>query len=247
MLWLGQFLWPFLRVTGLFLTAPLFGSSMIPAAVKAALAAAFAAALAIWLPVLPAFPGDPPGAIYAGITQIAYGAMLGVVMQMVVSAVACAGEVAGLAIGLSFAELQFRDSPGMTPVLYDVMLWAGLMAFMAAGGPEAMFAALAISFKNGIGIGDIGSWSSLAACGGILIGSAVRLAMPVLAVSLSVNIMVGLTAVFAPQMNLLTIGFPLLIMAGLWVMAGSTPYFGPVILHMMQGGLQTVSRMSTHG
>jgi flagellar biosynthesis protein FliR len=33
MLWLGHFLWPFLRITGLFVTSPLFGSSMIPNAV----------------------------------------------------------------------------------------------------------------------------------------------------------------------------------------------------------------------
>ena len=30
MQWLGQFLWPFLRITGLCLTAPLYGSSMVP-------------------------------------------------------------------------------------------------------------------------------------------------------------------------------------------------------------------------
>jgi flagellar biosynthesis protein FliR len=105
MLWLGHFLWPFLRITGLLLTAPIYGSSMIPGAVKAILAATFAAALAVWLPNLPAFPGDPFSAIYTGITQIAYGAMLGMVMQIVISAVACAGEIAGLAMGLSFAEL----------------------------------------------------------------------------------------------------------------------------------------------
>ncbi|MDE8345375.1 MAG: flagellar biosynthetic protein FliR [Acidocella sp.] len=247
MLWLGQFLWPFLRITGLFLTAPLFGSAMVPSVVKAALVAAFAAALAIWLPALPAFPDDPPGAIYAGVVQIAYGAMLGMVMQIVVMAVACAGEIAGLGMGLSFAELQFRESPGVTPVLYDVMLWVGLMAFMAAGGPEAMFAVLALSFKHGIGVADINSWSSLAAFGGFLIGSALRLAVPVLAVSLSVNLLVGLTAVFAPQMNLLTIGFPLLILAGLWVMAGTTPYLGPVIGDMMHAGLQAMLRMTNHG
>ena len=244
--WLGQFLWPFLRITGLFLTAPVFGSSMIPGTIKAVMAAAFAACLALWLPALPPFPPDPLSAIYAGLTQIAYGALLGMVMQIVISAVASAGEIAGLAMGLSFAELQFREAPGVTPVLYNIMLWAGLLGFMAAGGPVWLFAALANSFDHGIFLPGIGAWSALAATGGTLISSAVCLAMPVLAVSLCVNLTVGLTTVFAPQMNLLTIGFPLLILAGLWVMAGSVFDTGHIVSHLMLQGMQLLSEIE-HG
>jgi flagellar biosynthetic protein FliR len=246
MLWLGHFLWPFLRITGLLLTAPIFGSSMIPSAVKAAMAAAFAAALALWLPNLPPFPADPFSAIAAGLSQIAYGAMLGMVMQITVSAVASGGEIAGLAMGLSFAELQFRETPGVTPVLYDIMLWAGLLGFMAAGGPVWMFAAFAHSFDHGIGLPPITSLPAFAGMGATLISSAVCLAMPVLAVSLCVNLTVGLTTVFAPQMNLLTIGFPLLILAGLWVMAGSLFYLGHIISTLMAQGMGALAAL-THG
>jgi flagellar biosynthetic protein FliR len=233
LLWLGQFLWPFLRMTGLCLTAPLYGSPLIPGVVKAVLAAVYAAALAAWLPGLPAFPGDAASAVYAGVVQIAYGAMLGMVMQLVVAAVAGAGEMAGLAMGLSFAELQFRESAGASPVLYDIMVWAGLLGFMAAGGPVWLFVAMAHSFQHGVSVGGVGSWAALAELGGNLFGAAVGLAMPVLAVSLCVNLTVGLCAVFSPQMNLLSIGFPLLILAGLWVMAGALPYAGGVIGPLM--------------
>ncbi len=151
MLWLGHFLWPFLRITGLFLTAPLYGSSLIPGMVKAMLAAG-AGRLAGLLAAGPAaLPGDPFSAIFTGFMQITYGAVLGMAMQIVVAAIACAGEIVGLAMGLSFAELQFRESPGATPVLSDLMLWAGLMGFMAAGGPVWLFAALAHSFAQGSG------------------------------------------------------------------------------------------------
>lgn len=232
LLWLGHFLWPFLRITGLFLTAPLYGSPLIPGMVKAMLAAAFAAALALWLPNLPPFPADPPAAIYAGITQITYGAVLGTIMQIVVASIASAGEIAGLAMGLSFAELQFRASSGATPVLYDIMLWAGLLGFMAVGGPVWMFSALAHSFANGITPPPLGSWVALADLGGTLFSAAIGLALPVLAVSLAVNFTVGLATVFAPSLNLLSIGFPLLILSGLWVMLASLPAIGPAALHL---------------
>jgi flagellar biosynthesis protein FliR len=232
LLWLGHFLWPFLRITGLFLTAPLYGSPLIPSLVKAMLAAALAGALALWLPNLPPFPAAPPAAMFAGMTQIAYGALLGVTMQIVVATIAGAGEIAGLAMGLSFAELQFRQSAGATPVLYDIMVWAGLLGLMAAGGPIWLFAALAHSFAHGVAPAPLALWSTLAALGSSLFSTAVALALPVLAVSLAVNITVGLATVFAPSLNLLSIGFPLLILTGLWVMLASLPAFWPMTVHL---------------
>jgi flagellar biosynthetic protein FliR len=247
LLWLGHFLWPFLRITGLFLTAPLYSSAVIPSMVKAVLAATFAASLAMWLPNLPPFPGDPFAAIYAGVTQIAYGALLGMAMQIIISAITCAGEIAGLAMGLSFAELQFREAGGPVPVLYDIMLWAGLLGFMAAGGPVWLFAALAESFAHGIGVAPLSSWDSLAGLGGTLFSAAVGLSLPVVAVSLCINLTVGLTTVFTPGMNLLSIGFPLLVLAGLWVMAASIPAIGPAAQHLTLAGMNAITALLPHG
>lgn len=247
LLWLGHFLWPFLRITGLFLTAPLYSSPLIPGQLKALLAAALAGALALFLPNLPAFPAEPAAAIYAGITQIAYGAVLGMCMQVVVAAIAGAGEIAGLAMGLSFAELQFRQSAGATPVLYDIMIWAGLLGFMAAGGPAWSFAALAHSFAQGIGPPPLASWMALAALGGTLFATAVQLALPVLAVSLAVNLTVGLATVFSPSLNLLSIGFPLLILAGLWMMMASLPAIGPAAQHLTATCTAALGALLAHG
>jgi flagellar biosynthetic protein FliR len=103
------------------------------------------------------------------------------------------------------------------------MVWIGLVAFMAAGGPVWLFAALAHSFDHGIGLPPLTDWAAFAHGGTLLFSGAVTLALPVMAVSLCVNLVVGLTTVFAPSMNLLSIGFPLLILAGLWGLAGETP------------------------
>ena len=245
--WLGHFLWPFLRITGLFLTAPLYGSTLLPNQVKALMAAAFAAALAFWLPNLPPYPGDPAAAILQGLIQISFGAVLGLAMQIIVTTVACAGEIVGLSIGLGFAELQFREAGAATPVLYDLMLWAGLMAYIAAGGPVWLFAAIAHSFQAGVTVGNISAWNDLSSLGGTIISAAVWLALPVLAVSLSINITVGLTTVFAPQMNLLTIGFPLLILAGLWIFADSLGAMNHDFGHLIAMAMRSISAMLPHG
>ena len=245
--WLGHFLWPFLRITGLFLTEPFYGSSSIPASVKALIAAAYAAALAAWLPDLPPFPGDPISAIFAGLIQIAYGSVIGLAMQLIVSIVAGAGELVNLSIGLGFAEMQMPGAASDAPVLYNLMFWTGLMAYIAAGGPIFLFAAIAHSFQAGIGTGGLAPWDQLTTLGETAISSAVWLAMPVLAVTLTVNLTIGLTAVFAPQMNLLTIGFPLLIIAGLWVFAGSIAFLDHDFRHLMDHAMHSVAAMMPHG
>jgi flagellar biosynthetic protein FliR len=245
--WLGRFVWPFLRMTGLFLTAPFYGSALIPMRVKALLAAALAGALAFWLPNLPAFPGDPIAAIYQGIIQIAFGAAIGVVMQIVVASIASLGEVAGLAMGLSFAELQFQDVPGTTQVLYDIMSWAALMGFIALGGPIWLFAAIAHSFQGGTAGLAPAALPHLMVFGSSVITTAVMLAVPVMAVSLAINITVGLLTVFSPQLNLLTIGFPLLILGGLSVLTASLGDLPGSIEHLLDMAVRTIAAMVPHG
>jgi len=246
LLWLGHFLWPFLRINGMFLTAPLYSSAFIPAHIKAITAAVFAAALAVWLPNLPAFPMDPISAIYQGVIQIGFGAALGLIMQAVIAAAAGAGEIAALSIGLGFAELQFREALTPTSVLYDIMFWAGLMGYLAAGGPIWLFAALAHSFQAGTTVASPASWGALAGLGGTLMSSAVALSMPVLAVSLSINISIGLLTVFAPQLNLLTVGFPLLMLIGMWMFTCAIGYFSGDFREILFGAMDHLGLLLNH-
>jgi flagellar biosynthetic protein FliR len=245
--WLGRFIWPFLRITGVFLTAPFYGSTLIPMRVKAILAAVLAGALAFWLPALPAFPGDPTAAIYQGIIQIGFGAAIGTVMQIVVSSIASLGEVAGLSMGLSFAELQFQDMPGTTQVLYDIMSWTALMGFIALGGPIWLFAAIAHSFQYGTAGLAPAALPALLAFGSSLVTTAVMLAVPVMAVSLAINITVGLLTVFSPQLNLLTIGFPLLILGGLSILTASLGNLPGSIEHLLSMAVRTIAVMVPNG
>lgn len=247
MLWFGRFLWPFLRITGLFLTAPVYGSAFIPNIVKAILAAALALSLAMWLPNLPAYPSAPAPAILMGFEQIAYGAILGMTMQIVIAAFSSAGEIIGQAMGLSFAQLEFKGSSGASSVFSDLMLWAGLLGYMAVGGPVWLFAALVHSFAHGVGVIPVASWGALSTLGATLFTAAASLALPVMAASLCVNLTVGLTTVFAPSMNLLSIGFPLLVLSGLWILVAEIPLFGVEAHHLMSACALVLGEMLPHG
>jgi flagellar biosynthetic protein FliR len=121
------------------------------------------------------------------------------------------------------------------------------MAYIAAGGPIFTFAAIAHSFQAGTGTGGLAAWDQLTILGETAITSAVWLAMPVMAVTFTINITVGLTTVFAPQMNLLTIGFPLLIIVGLWMFTNSIVFLDPDFHHLMDGAMRSVGAMIPRG
>jgi flagellar biosynthetic protein FliR len=79
----------------------------------------------------------------------------------------------------------------------------------------------------------------------MVITSAVWLALPVMAVALSINITVGLTTVFAPQMNLLTIGFPILVLVGLWILVGSIGFVDHDIHRVVMTAMTAITRIIT--
>lgn len=246
--WLGSFVWPFLRVTGLFLTAPLFSSTMIPAPVKAVLVLCLSLCLSLWLPHLPPVPSLVPALMLQAAVQISIGAAIGLLNQVLVYAVAGAGEIAGLSMGFSFAVLQFRDTSGESQALFDMFFWLGLMGYIALGGPVWVFAALAHSFQPGNldGIG-FANWHDFSIFCGTLLTSAVTLAAPVLALALCINLTIGLLTVFAPQLNILSIGFPILILAGLTTLVLSLGLYPVPMRRLSEEIARAVALILGHG
>jgi flagellar biosynthetic protein FliR len=121
------------------------------------------------------------------------------------------------------------------------------MGFIALGGPIWLFAAIAHSFQGGVAALAPGTWPSLLAFGSSVITTAVMLAVPVMALSLAINITVGLLTVFSPQLNLLTIGFPILILGGLSILTASLGDLPGSIEHLLNEAVRVIAVMAPHG
>ncbi|WP_298284658.1 flagellar biosynthetic protein FliR [Acidocella sp.] len=243
---LSHFLWPLVRISGFFMTAPVYGSAMIPRPAKALLAMAMSGFVAWGHGGLPPLPGNVAALAVLLAGQFLYGVVLALALQIVVSGIACAGEICGLVMGLSFAQLQFRDSEGQTSVLYDLMLWIGLMGFMAAGGPVWLMAAFYHSFDQGMAMPSAAALGGMAAFGQRIFAEAVELALPVIVAGMTVNLVVGIVSVFSPSLNLMSIGFPLMIYVCMAVFAASIPFFGDVIHASIGQGMVYSSWMIHH-
>ncbi len=248
--WLGRFLWPFLRLSGLFLTAPVMGSRYVPAQVRLGLSVLFALALGAALPHLPAFPANPWHAMIAGALQIAYGALLGLVMLVCVSVITVSGEMMGLSMGLGFARLSAPSTGVPTPVMSELMLWAGVMAYLAVRGPLWLMAAMHHSFQaNPAGTLPLGSWHAVALFGQTLFTAGLWMALPVVIGGLAVNAVLGVVSALAPQLNIFSVGFPLLFLAGVWLLIATVGSIGGVFHYVFQQATNLIGHLAgpVHG
>ncbi|CAJ49312.1 flagellar biosynthetic protein, partial [Bordetella avium 197N] len=242
--WMGQFLWPFIRILALVGSAPLFSESTIPVKVKIGLAFMLAAAIAPGLPPMPSVSPSSYEGLLLLAQQVLIGVALGFTMRVVFSAVQTAGEYIGLQMGLSFASFFDPGTGANTAVLSRFMNILAMLIFLALDGHLLMLAALVRSFdilpltpavldRNGLGV--------LVQWGGTVFISGLLLALPLVCALLTINLAMGILNRAAPQLTVFAVGFPIMLTIGLLVLSVVLPHSGPFLEQLFERGLQTMS------
>lgn len=242
MTWLGSAFWPFLRMTGVFLTAPVLGSRSIPVLHRVLLSAIFSMCLGAWGGPWAPLPDSTFVILYAGLIQIAFGAGIGLVGQVVVATVAAAGEIAGAAIGSNFARTSGLDQSSEPPILYNILNMTGVLVYLGAGGMFWTLLAVARSFQTSpAGIPSQLALQGLTAYVGVILGSGTILALPALAAALALSLSIGLANALSPNLNVFSVGFPILFLGGIWVIGSTIFYIEPMVGQLLVEGAHKLS------
>jgi len=229
-LWLGAIFWPLVRILAMVGAAPLFSHRAIPLRAKVALAVAFALAIAPNLPPQPLGDALDPAFFGTLARNVMIGLALGFTVRIVFTGIELAGQVVGLQVGLSFGgffnpEMSDTDNPVANFVSLVV-----LMLFLSLDGHLAMLAALQRTFDVLPIAGPlslpVGS-DAIVRLGAEIFSSALSISLPILAVMLLLNLVMGVMARVAPQLNLFSVGFPLSLCVGLLLLLLFLPYMGP--------------------
>lgn len=216
--WYGSIFWPLTRILALFATAPVLSHQAIPAQAKVGMA------LAITLAIAPVVNSPPlTGLLEArGFVELAHnilvGLALGFAIRIVFVGIELAGQLIGLQIGLSFAAFFNPDTSDTENVISNFMSMLVLLMFLAIDGHLMLLSALAETFQlfpvDAVGSAPIDPLTIVRA-GSDLFSVALTICLPILAVMLLVNVVLGVMARVAPQLNLFAVGFPLTVLAGL--------------------------------
>ena len=215
-----------MRISAMFISVPLFSIRAVPARVRLILS------VAITLVILPLLPSLPPVEMFSytgfmmAITQIMIGLTSGFILQLVFAAVVFAGQGIALSMGLGFSMMVDPQSGQQVPVIAQIYTVTTTLIFISLDGHLLLIQMLLDSFKTlpiGIeGIDKAGIWSILM-WGSQMFAGGLLLAMPVIASLLLVNIIFGVAARSAPQLQIFSVGFPVTLMIGMLLVWKTLP------------------------
>ncbi len=244
--WLSALLWPFLRISAMFVAAPLFSARSVPVRIRVLLAFFIS-----WL-LLPVIPQPPVVDLISGealvisISQVVIGTAMGFILQMVFSAFVIAGQSIATAMGLGFASMVDPQNGVQVPVISQAFLIMATLVFLALNGHLIFIEVLAKSFQN-MPVGNVFpstdalwhlvTWGSDMFTGGVLI------ALPAVAALLLVNLAFGVISRAAPQLNIFAVGFSIMIMVGIIFIILILP---TITVHLTRLMTQALDLIQTH-
>ena len=216
--WITPLLWPFLRSLALLSVLPVLGTRVVPARVRIALAALIALAAQASLPAMPVVALDTGLAFMLVLQQLLIGISLGFAVRLVFAAIELAGEIVGLQMGLNFAgffdPLTASQTTATSRFFGAIVGWL----FIVINGHLLVIAALVGSF-NAFPVGPepfaflktIEPWR----WGAEIFATGLWVALPLVAMLLFVNLVLGMISRVAAQINIFAVGFPITLGVGL--------------------------------
>jgi len=221
--WLGDYLWPLMRVGSMLLATPVFNSRQLPVRLRLLLALAVTWVIAPTLPSQPALDLFGQQGVVILLQQILIGVAMGFILQMVFAALVFGGQAVAYSMGLGFASMVDPQNGVQVPVVAQFYVILTFLLFLISNGHLLMIELLADSFHtlpvavDGIsrnGLHELIAWASRLFAGGLLI------ALPIIGAMLMVNMGMGVVMRAAPQLNIFSVGFPITILLGfalIWV------------------------------
>jgi len=221
--WITPWLWPFFRVLGLFTAAPVLSMKVIPRRVRLSLALLVVICAQPSLPEMPAVDVNSAQVLMVIAQQVLIGLTMGFAARVVFAGIEFAGELVGLQMGLNFASFFDPMSGGQVTAVSRLYGTTAAWLFVVMNGHLLLTAAVLGSFKSfpvsaeplaflaavqpqvwGAEVFKLGLW----------------VALPIVGMLMLVNVVMGLVARVAPQMNIFSIGFPITLsvgFTGLWL------------------------------
>lgn len=224
--WILELMFASLRCGAALALLPALGGQMIPLRVRIGLAGAFGFLLLGTLnpPQPPAdLLGLPGMAAIAG--ELLIGAVASLSLHAAFGAAQLAGEWMAQTMGLGFAT-QVAPGAAPTPVISGLLALLCWALFLGTGGHLLFLRILAESYQVMPDAGALFEPSRLWAIvswGGFVFSSGLIAALPVGAALLLVNLSLAVATRSAPQLNLFSVGFPVMMLAGLLGLALALP------------------------
>lgn len=239
------FLMVLTRITGIFLFTPLLTSTSVPTPFKVMLAFMFSIAIYPFVP-LQNLPETIDLFSLAPLmfSELLIGVVIGLIAGLPMVAIQMGGYVMGYQMGLSLAESYNPELDTNSSVLGQLLFYLSIFIYITVGGFETIFLILADSFQT-INAGTMGKGNVPLDMFVEVLSSgfelALRVASPIMAVVSMLLIAMGFIMKTMPQMNIMSFGFSIQIVAGLAILMLTIGTIGMVAGDELIFALETIN------
>ncbi|MGP8305846.1 flagellar biosynthetic protein FliR [Vibrio sp. YIC-376] len=214
---LGQFWWPFFRVSAVFISMPFFGDALIPVWIRTLLALSIVVISAPLMPAMPAVELFSLTSLLLAFEQAIWGLFFGLILHMLFTIFTMLGQIVSLQMGLGMAMMNDPVNGMSVAILGRIFLIFSTLLFLALEGHLLIIDIVIQSFE----LWPVGSGFSAISLDGIIsvfgwmFASSLALALPAIVSMLLANISFGVMNRAAPSLNVYALGFPMTMLLGL--------------------------------
>jgi flagellar biosynthetic protein FliR len=219
------FLLVFMRMSGAIIFNPIFGRSNIPATLKGALS--LICAFLVTSTLSQTF--EITNMIQFGIdctTELVIGIAIGTIISGLFSVVLVAGETIDLQMGFSMANFYDPQSSVNMPIIGSFFNAILILVFFASNAHLTMFTLLTDSFRvipAGTGYPTAQSAQFIVSMGKDIFEMGLRFAIPILAIEIIAQVMMGILMRAVPQINIFTVGIQIQTIIGIVMLLIAVP------------------------
>lgn len=233
----------FIRVSSMFVFAPLFGSGRIPKRVKVMLALTISMGVSTGIQM----PTQMPDSLWAATMgiggEICFGLAMGMILSMVFIAVQWAGEIIGQQMGLNMAEVLDPQFGQAGSLIGDVYFWFALVIFLSIQGHHMLLRGVRASF-DALPLLSVGVDQSIVdLLTELLMGAltlAICLAGPMLITMIVTDLALGCISKTMPQFNVMSAGLTIRAVLGVIVLIIGMGLTGNVMSDQLKTAMNRV-------
>lgn len=216
-----SYMFTLIRISSLFVSAPFYSSKTLPVRIKIILAIL----LTIIITPLTTQSSLPNPNSISGllliVQQILIGVTIGLIFQFIFHIIIVAGQIIAMQSGLGFASFVDPSNQEALPIISEFYLIVTLLVFLSSNGHIFLITLIYKSFTL-IPLSETTqlnfSYFEIVRYFGDIFAGALSVAIPAIVAMLIVNITLAIMTKAAPQLNIFTIGFPLMLLIGLFIM-----------------------------
>jgi len=232
------FLFIFLRMLGMFIAAPLYGTSLLPTTIKILLSIFLAYIVLISLNIkAPVIELTYWHISFTAAKELIVGMMIGFFMQLIFWGVTYGASLMGFDLGLSMAQLFDPTQDLSIDVVSRLFNIFTILIFLLMNGHIFLVSAVYQSFKiipiSGFNYTKLTNQVLVKQAANVFI-IAVKIASPIMVTFFLINIAEGIMSKIIPQMQVFFVLYPLRIGIGFLLISMSMVYFFYIIKELLK-------------